>query len=72
MKQTEQTVRLREDIEMKVREAAFALVSAAEQGKVDGYRKRVAIDFLRAITAEFGDMAAPHWKERADKLEGGK
>ena len=52
-----------------IQHAAWALASAAEQGKLDGYRKQVAIDFLRAISEEYGDLADPNWKERADKLE---
>ena len=55
-----------------IQQAAWALVTAAENGDVKGWKKQDAIAFLRAITAEFGDLADPSWKERADKLEGGK
>jgi hypothetical protein len=56
----------------RTNEAAFTLVSAAEDGQLKDWQKQNAIAFLRAITAEYGDLADPQWKERADKLEGGK
>jgi hypothetical protein len=60
---------MKKETKSKIYEAAFALVSAAEEGKVDGYRKQIAIEFLREIADKF---SGSDWKERADKLEGGK
>ena len=53
----------------KTQQAAFALVIAVERGKVTEGSKQAAIEFLRAIADEF---SGSDWKERADKLEGGK
>ena len=52
-----------------IQQAAWSLVTAAEKGELTGYKRKDAVAFLRAITAEFGDLADPNWKERADKLE---
>lgn len=60
---------MKQETQFKINEAAWSLVFAAEKGEVTGYKKKNAIEFLRAITDEFGDLGAPSWKERADKLE---
>ena len=57
--------------EYKISQAAWCLVHLCEDGKtkVLPSQRKAAIEFLRAITADFGVVADSGWKERADKLE---